>query len=108
MGDEHGRLPRGALPQLRQRRHHCERLRGVNDDAKIDRAEAAPVEADLWYCLRGEEPFTPYPCPSCGSYQIEGSHGVSGVVFEKPLAVVSCFKCHKEFPPSSSVQAHGS
>jgi hypothetical protein len=65
--------------------------------------EAEPIEADVWVCLRCDHEFTPYPRPACGSFDLTGALGVSGVRFEQPSVVVTCLSCREEFPPHPSV-----
>jgi uncharacterized Zn finger protein len=80
-----------------------ERLRGVDDYDEHERADTAPVEADRWCCLRCDFSFTPYPCPACGSYEIDGAKGVSGAPFKQTAVVVRCRHCGEMFPAHSSV-----
>lgn len=73
------------------------RLRGINDDAIHDQADAAAVEADEWACLRCDHVFQPHACPKCGSYRIEGALGISGQPFERPNVTVTCWDCKEVF-----------
>ena len=53
-----------------------ERLRGVDNYEEHARADAEPVKTEKWSCLRCDLSFMPYPCPECGSYEIDGAQGV--------------------------------
>ncbi|MGC4885593.1 hypothetical protein [Micromonospora sp. DT227] len=79
------------------------RLLGVEDEETHEQAAAVPVQDDTWSCLRCDHSFTPFPCPACGSYEIDGARGVSGADYLRPLAVVSCRRCQEVFAPHTSV-----
>lgn len=63
------------------------------------------TDADQRKCLRCDHVFTPRPCPNCGSFDLTGALGVSGMHFERPSVVVTCLTCKEEFPPHPSVTA---
>jgi predicted RNA-binding Zn-ribbon protein involved in translation (DUF1610 family) len=81
--------------------------RGSEIDASIHGPGkvGVPVDAELWHCFRCEHVFTPVPCPSCGSYVIDGAWGTSGVMWERSQVVVRCMTCLEELPPHPSVMA---
>jgi hypothetical protein len=83
-----------------------QRLLGVDDYEQHERANADPVESESWSCLRCDDVFIPHPCPSCGSYQIDGARGVSGAPFVLPRLMVQCRACGEEFPAHTSVVDH--
>ena len=58
-----------------------------------------------WACLRCNREFLAYPCPSCGSYDIEGNRGVSGMPFDIPRLTLRCLSCREEFMPSPSTES---
>lgn len=62
-----------------------------------------PIGEGTWRCFRDDHEFTAYPCPRCGSYNIEGAQAVSGAPLLAPLVVVGCWDCGEKFAPHPSV-----
>jgi ribosomal protein S27E len=73
------------------------------NNGSVDDAEPTDLHGSgPWECLRCDREFLAYPCPYCGSYDIEGNHGVSGFVFAVPRMTLRCLSCREEFLPGSS------
>ncbi|MGI5165627.1 hypothetical protein ACQEU3_14825 [Spirillospora sp. CA-253888] len=80
-----------------------EKLRGIDNYDTHEKADAEPVEADQWNCLRCDEVFYPHPCPECGAYKVEGARGVSGQPFERPNLMVTCRGCGATVPVHTDI-----
>lgn len=49
-------------------------------------------------CLRCDKDFQAAPCPACGSYEVDGSYGVSGSRYAVLPDTVTCMSCRTEIP----------
>jgi predicted RNA-binding Zn-ribbon protein involved in translation (DUF1610 family) len=73
------------------------------DDAEYVRLRKDPANSGHWLCARCDRTFTPHPCPYCGSYAIDGAHGVSGAPYLQAKIVVPCWSCGEQFPAHSEI-----